>query len=736
MRDESSDFVNIVFEVNAASQYTRLGVVGNAIEIGSWQISKSIQLSAAKTSATSSDQTTWRSVPIKIPIQRFPLKLRIVANGHRSSPNTRPLVWDLVSRLIPNPPPSGVIALSFDPSTDNSDSGWVHSDGVGAYQLRVGRLPGSQHPLVRLLPEYTSSQGYRIHLYEARGRDPAVPEGKSFARITYTDMGFLRRRTSSTQQSNNDDDDPDEDDQDSMTFILNAQSLDALEFRVDVVSGDDGSLIARGYLPAQALLPLEGSITIALLSPAGLHHAGYFHAVFLVVTELNYPTNHLGGLQRSTWRPNRPTLDVGHRGSGSSKTPGHSVRENTLLSFAKAALNHSDYIEFDVHVTADNEVVIHHDFEVKIALDGGDNVVKLALPLLHSKQLQSESFSRLMITPTEHNRKPKIDAERAKRERTLKRTMTSGEDLFHSIFDKSNLSLDYHHSGTDPPVHSASGSIHHHHQRQQHSMSHNNNSNDTTHKTTTTTTTMATTTTTTASTSNRAFLRDTTASLREAFRSTPRWLGFNIEVKYPTEAEMIAMGARFYSRSSFVDTVLRVVLDEGNGRPVIFSTFDPDCATLLRLKQPRFPVFFLTCGGTKQFMDPRMNSLDAALQFAVSSRLQGVVAEVSAVMGDLEDTVEEFHRRGLFLFTWGDGNNDLECYTLQKTAGVDAIIMDDVARIARATQKQRSRLFGTGRALKSPPSLMEPSESGDFAEHAVGSMLNIVALDYVGSPVE
>jgi len=27
---------------------------------------------------------------------------------------------------------------------------------------------------------------------------------------------------------------------------------------------------------------------------------------------------------------------------------GHAVRENTLLSFQKAAVNHSDYIEFDV----------------------------------------------------------------------------------------------------------------------------------------------------------------------------------------------------------------------------------------------------------------------------------------------------------------------------------------------------------------------------------------------------
>lgn len=37
-----------------------------------------------------------------------------------------------------------------------------------------------------------------------------------------------------------------------------------------------------------------------------------------------------------------------HRGSGASKVHGHNVRENTLLSFQKAALNHSEFIEFDV----------------------------------------------------------------------------------------------------------------------------------------------------------------------------------------------------------------------------------------------------------------------------------------------------------------------------------------------------------------------------------------------------
>ena len=49
------------------------------------------------------------------------------------------------------------------------------------------------------------------------------------------------------------------------------------------------------------------------------------------------------------------------------------------------------------------------------------------------------------------------------------------------------------------------------------------------------------------------------ATLREAFRNTPTWLGFNIELKYPTEAQLAAMPTRFYSRNYFCDSILKVI---------------------------------------------------------------------------------------------------------------------------------------------------------------------------------
>jgi len=99
------------------------------------------------------------------------------------------MVWDRASRIVAAPPQDGVIAFLFDPTPDDSDSGWVTGAGGGAYQLRVGLPPGSTAPLVTLMPAFNTP--HRVQLYEAHPRDPAVPEGKPFARLEYAEMGIL-----------------------------------------------------------------------------------------------------------------------------------------------------------------------------------------------------------------------------------------------------------------------------------------------------------------------------------------------------------------------------------------------------------------------------------------------------------------------------------------------------------------------------------------------------------------
>ena len=129
-----------------------------------------------------------------------------------------------------------------------------------------------------------------------------------------------------------------------VTFLMNAQTLDALAFRVvskraaealaaahsavlaggwclhdtwsdnaqDVVAKKDGRLLARAFISAETLAPLEGRITATLMTPQ-LVYAGTFRASFLVVTAADYLANDLSSVQRQRWRPElaKSTLDIG-----------------------------------------------------------------------------------------------------------------------------------------------------------------------------------------------------------------------------------------------------------------------------------------------------------------------------------------------------------------------------------------------------------------------------------------
>ena len=83
-----------------------------------------------------------------------------------------------------------VIRCEFEPTADNAGTGWVTEAGVGAYQLRVGQPPGSSEPLVSLDPGLAPPEGFEVALWEAKGHDPAVPEGKTFARLAVAEVGL------------------------------------------------------------------------------------------------------------------------------------------------------------------------------------------------------------------------------------------------------------------------------------------------------------------------------------------------------------------------------------------------------------------------------------------------------------------------------------------------------------------------------------------------------------------
>jgi len=72
-------------------------------------------------------------------------------------------------------------------------------------------------------------------------------------------------------------------------------------------------------------------------------------------------------------------LVIGHKGAGDI------VPENTLKAFKKAIELNADYIEFDIHITKDNEIVIIHDADT-IRTAGTSGVIK-NMTLLEVKEL-------------------------------------------------------------------------------------------------------------------------------------------------------------------------------------------------------------------------------------------------------------------------------------------------------------------------------------------------------------
>lgn len=105
------------------------------------------------------------------------------------------------------------------------------------------------------------------------------------------------------------------------------------------------------------------------------------------------------------------------------------------------------------------------------------------------------------------------------------------------------------------------------------------------------------------------------------------------------------------------------------------------------MKQPTYPVFFLTEGGVSQLpSEPRANSLQQAVRFAKSANLLGIVCH-STPLVEAPRLIRCVKGNGLLLFTYGPRNNDVEAVTMQTIQGVDAVIVDSVARIRKGLNK-------------------------------------------------
>ncbi|KAK7827681.1 glycerophosphodiester phosphodiesterase GDPD1, chloroplastic isoform X1 [Quercus suber] len=171
---------------------------------------------------------------------------------------------------------------------------------------------------------------------------------------------------------------------------------------------------------------------------------------------------------------------------------------------------------------------------------------------------------------------------------------------------------------------------------------------------------------------------DPLCTLQEAFVKVERSIGFNIELKFDdhmvyTEEEL----------THVLQAIMKVVNAYANDRPIIFSSFQPDAAQLIRNLQNTYPVFFLTNGGSEIYMDTRRNSLEEAIRVCLTGSLQGIVSEVRAIIRN-PGAVTRIKESKLCLITYGQLNNVPEVARMQHLVGVEGVIVDFVKEITEA----------------------------------------------------
>ncbi|XP_066295315.1 glycerophosphocholine phosphodiesterase GPCPD1-like isoform X1 [Branchiostoma lanceolatum] len=170
-------------------------------------------------------------------------------------------------------------------------------------------------------------------------------------------------------------------------------------------------------------------------------------------------------------------------------------------------------------------------------------------------------------------------------------------------------------------------------------------------------------------------------TLRKVFNTLPEHVNLNIEIKFPLlqqdgawEEEMDT----YFDRNEIVDVIMREVLENGGKRRILLSSFDADCCILLRRKQNKYPVLFLSQGVTvrwEEMMDVRCRTVPMAMNFALAEGLLGVDIHAEDILKN-PSFAEEIAKLKLVCFVWGEDINDPANMSLLKSMEVDGIIYD------------------------------------------------------------
>ncbi|CAD6250904.1 unnamed protein product [Miscanthus lutarioriparius] len=174
---------------------------------------------------------------------------------------------------------------------------------------------------------------------------------------------------------------------------------------------------------------------------------------------------------------------------------------------------------------------------------------------------------------------------------------------------------------------------------------------------------------------------DALCTLQEAFEKVNPRLGFNVELKFDDSLEY-----QEEELTRILQAILKVISEHAKDRPILFSSFQPDAAQLMRKLQGTYPVYFLTKGGTELYTDVRRNSLEEAVKLCLASGMQGIVSEARGIFRH-PAAVPKIKEANLSLLTYGTLNNVPEAVYMQHLMGVNGVIVDLVPEITDAVSE-------------------------------------------------
>ncbi|XP_018392349.1 PREDICTED: glycerophosphocholine phosphodiesterase GPCPD1-like [Cyphomyrmex costatus] len=170
-------------------------------------------------------------------------------------------------------------------------------------------------------------------------------------------------------------------------------------------------------------------------------------------------------------------------------------------------------------------------------------------------------------------------------------------------------------------------------------------------------------------------------TLQTVLQELEQHVGCNIEIKWTMQLKDGTFELNHpFDLNMYLDIILKVVLEYGGDRKIVFSSFNPDICAMIRLKQNKYPVVFLTQGITSKYPtyhDPRCQTIPMAMRHALAADILGINVHTEDILRD-PSQVKLVKDTGLIIFCWGDDNNDKDTIQYLKKLGLHAVIYDKI----------------------------------------------------------